>query len=201
MPQRHHNFQSPSWISYFCCWAAVFVVQIFLAQAHTPANPDDIVGLAWSDEGPAKVIAHDIPSDRSRTSIFCSGSSFENRTCRLYNACFDVSLREDDRSATIIAYTGDSTSPPEMNVQHFGADGGNWTARVPPRSDVRINPLLFSGVLRWTVPAKVVPVVRSGRIPENQVTWVEEPHVALSRHYLLNFAHVGDLLEFSFPVP
>ena len=131
-----------------CCAALLFFAHSILA---TPSFP----GLDWDDPGgAAEVVPLDQPADGSYSSIHCSGSAGENRTCRVYNACFDASLKESDNTAVLVVYSGSET--PTMTMQLLGEDGVTRTVPMPTDKWPPKGPLFFSGVLLMTAPSEFI---------------------------------------------
>lgn len=110
-------------------------------------------GLDWDDPGgAAEVVPHEQPADGGHSSIHCSGSAGENRTCRIYNACFDASLKESDNTAVLVVYTGSDASA--MTMRLLGEDGETKNVPMPTDKWPPKGPLFFSGVLLMTAPSE-----------------------------------------------
>lgn len=90
---------------------------------------DSFPGLDWETGGPANVLPLGQPQDPSKSYIHCSGTASENRTCRLYNVCFDPTQRESDNAPLLIVYTGGKDTM--MTMQLLGEDGVTRTVPVP----------------------------------------------------------------------
>ena len=190
----HGTFSAPlllthtSWTS--CCLWLPFALSGLpvMGSGSSIGAASTFPGLDWEYGGPAAVVPLSQPADGTFSSLHCSGSSGENRTCRIYNACFDKSLKESDGTPMLVVYSGESRT---MTMQLLGEDGVTRILPMPLDKWPPKGPLAFSGVLLMTAPMKILPETRPGSIPEEQVAaWIDAPQTVLARHYLRNFAHV-----------
>ena len=137
-------------------------------------------GLSWSsDAGLATVFPLDIPPVRDVSSVKCAGTNPENRTCRMYNVCFDSTGPVETQDGTFALYSGTDAASVLIDIAGAGV-------AVPFSGGHVAN----KGSIYTGAPVRLLVRVRPGRIPADKVVqWIDTPLAMLGRHWPSNWAH------------